>query len=263
MMEIRGYVFKPDLKTAKVFSDETRNKILEILAKGEYTNTQLARLLNLSKAAMTHHLKILEEEGLIRVTRIERERHGIPMKYYTLNREFLPLVISKDLDKFTLLKEKVKEEFSSLLSKKKGKKEAGTVLFRMLKSATLASGINLDSMLYRIGYELGSGVLAEKISATNLDDIMDELKNIWEKLGLGRIEYKKEDNYLKIRVFECYQCSNMPNVGKTLCPSDAGTIAGVLDKKLGRKYKVKEVKCWGTGHNYCEFEVRGLNLVKK
>jgi predicted hydrocarbon binding protein len=50
----------------------------------------------------------------------------------------------------------------------------------------------------------------------------------------------------------------MPDMGKTLCPSDAGIIAGVLDKTLRKNHSVKEVKCWGTGHDFCEFEINEL-----
>ncbi|MCZ7398610.1 MAG: hypothetical protein O8C62_02845, partial [Candidatus Methanoperedens sp.] len=85
--------------------------------------------------------------------------------------------------------------------------------------------------------------------------VLKELADIWKKLELGTIELAEAN---KIRVKDCYQCSNMPDVGKPLCPSDAGIIAGVLDKILGKKHSVKEVKCWGTGYDFCEFEIKEL-----
>jgi predicted hydrocarbon binding protein len=49
---------------------------------------------------------------------------------------------------------------------------------------------------------------------------------MWKKLRLGSVELVSEN---KIRVTDCYQCGDMPNMGKPLCPGDAGIIAGVLD----------------------------------
>ncbi|MCX9081512.1 MAG: transcriptional regulator [Candidatus Methanoperedens sp.] len=42
--------------TAKIFSDKTRLKIMELLSEKELTNSQLARMLDLSKPTISHHL---------------------------------------------------------------------------------------------------------------------------------------------------------------------------------------------------------------
>ncbi len=85
--------------------------------------------------------------------------------------------------------------------------------------------------------------------------MLKELAGIWKKLSLGTVEIVGENT---IRVKDCYQCGHMPDVGKTLCASDAGIIAGALDRVTGKKYSVRETKCWGTGYDFCEFNIEEL-----
>jgi len=97
--------------------------------------------------------------------------------------------------------------------------------------------------------------ISKQIKASSKNFALKELAKIWEDLRLGTIEIKGEN---LIRVKDCYQCGNMPNMGKTLCSTDAGIIAGVLDTICKQRYSVKETKCWGTGHDFCEFEINEL-----
>jgi DNA-binding transcriptional ArsR family regulator len=60
-----AYIIKPDEETAKIFSDKTRLKIVELLSEKELTNSQLVRMLNLSKLTISHHLKLLLDAGIL------------------------------------------------------------------------------------------------------------------------------------------------------------------------------------------------------
>jgi DNA-binding transcriptional ArsR family regulator len=51
--------------TFAALSDPTRRKILAILAEGERTVTQLTASFDLSQPAISKHLKVLEQAGLI------------------------------------------------------------------------------------------------------------------------------------------------------------------------------------------------------
>lgn len=258
-MAQKHYMLKPDLKTAKVFSDRTRAKIIELLEKrGDMTNTLLAKALGISKATVTHHMKILEEAGVVRVSRVEETR-GIPKKYYALDAKFLESGkegISKPV------MEEVEREFRKLFQNKKFREKLGDEVnisfLRLYKSALLSAKVNLDDVLFDQGYELGKNVFSEMVAGESLEEVLISLGRLWEELKLGTVEILEVDDKARIVVRDCYQCMHMPNVGKPLCATDEGIITGVLEKKLGSRFSVKEVECWGTGKEYCEFEIRKL-----
>ena len=71
-----------DPERAKVLVDPMRREIVRLLAEGEKTQTELAKLLGLSDPSVGHHLNLLRERGLVRIVRKEAEEHGILQKFY-------------------------------------------------------------------------------------------------------------------------------------------------------------------------------------
>ncbi|WP_298202578.1 metalloregulator ArsR/SmtB family transcription factor [Desulfosporosinus sp.] len=65
----------------KALSDETRLRILEIIAQEESCNCQLMERLNISQSMVSHHIKILKQAGII------DERRNGKWTYYTINIE--------------------------------------------------------------------------------------------------------------------------------------------------------------------------------
>ncbi|MDW7733250.1 MAG: V4R domain-containing protein [Methanolobus sp.] len=243
---------KPDEEVAKIFSDRTRIKIIELLSEKELTNSQLAGLLNLSKPTISHHIRLLLDAGIVKISRTEHEKHGIQMKFYTVN----PNILSVAEHKQGVLMEQAKKEIHEMMNRGTGEKNVAKIAFlRLLKSSMLNTGIELDKPLYDAGYDIGLNVISKQIKSSSLEGVLEELADIWKKLNLGAVELADAN---RIRVKDCYQCGHMPDVGKPLCPSDAGIIAGVLDKTIGKKHSVKEIKCWGTGYDICEFEIEEL-----
>jgi len=247
-----AYILKPDEETAKLFSDKTRQNILELLSDKELTNSQLAGMLNLSKPTISHHMKLLLDAGIVKISRIEHEEHGIAMKFYEVN----PNILSVESLKDNKLTEQISKEIQEALSARSvSGGHADSAFLRMLKSTILDTGIDMDKPFYDAGYKIGVNVISKQIKANTLKDVLKELAVLWDKLKLGTVELVSEN---KIKVTNCYQCGNMPNMGKPLCPSDAGIIAGVLDTVCQKRYSVKETKCWGTGYDFCEFEIKEL-----
>ena len=244
-----NYIFKYDPEMAKIFSDKTRQRILELLAKEEMTNSLLAAELGLSKPTLSYQLKILIEANIVKISRLENESHGIQMKYYCLNPELINIPGDKKISDET--KEMI---FQNLFedSKNEFNNEIPLVFLRLLKSSIVESGIEFDRPMYNSGYELGKSVFSKKIKSSDFNSVIKEIGGIWSNLNLGKVEMIGQN---MIRVRDCYQCHNMPDVGTTLCPTDEGIIAGILDTVLGKSYTVKETKCWGTGHDFCEFEI--------
>jgi DNA-binding transcriptional ArsR family regulator len=85
------------IEQLKVFFDDTRMTILDLLADGAATTSQLADALEMPKGTVGHHVKVLEQAGLIRIVRTERVR-AIEAKYYGRTARTFLLGSTKDAD---------------------------------------------------------------------------------------------------------------------------------------------------------------------
>jgi len=65
----------------RALAGESRRRIVAVLRERAASTTQLAEKLELAKGTIGHHLKVLEEAGLIRVVRTRRVR-AVTERYY-------------------------------------------------------------------------------------------------------------------------------------------------------------------------------------
>jgi predicted transcriptional regulator len=91
-----------------ILGNNTRRKILSVLAEEPMYFNQLAKEIGVGQQAILRHLEALEESGLIE-TYAEKSDLGAPdRKYYRLNDSFI-LTISLSEDDFTMKKQKIIE----------------------------------------------------------------------------------------------------------------------------------------------------------
>ena len=77
------------VNVAQMFSglaDETRIKIVKLLAKGEFTVDELVEFLGTAQSTTSHHLKVLKEANLIK-----REKRGRNTYYSLVKPELAPI----------------------------------------------------------------------------------------------------------------------------------------------------------------------------
>jgi DNA-binding transcriptional ArsR family regulator len=79
--DLPDLVHLEDPEHFKALFDETRLSILDMLLERAATTTQLAEALERPKGTVGHHVKVLEDAGLISVVRTEKVR-AIEAKYY-------------------------------------------------------------------------------------------------------------------------------------------------------------------------------------
>jgi DNA-binding transcriptional ArsR family regulator len=75
-----------DVDVFHAVSDETRRRLLDLLAGGEKAVLDLVRFFHVSQPAISQHLKVLREAGLVRVRPSGRRR------VYSLNADQLRVV---------------------------------------------------------------------------------------------------------------------------------------------------------------------------
>ena len=77
----------------KAIADDIRRDILILLSKSDLIAGDIARKFNISKSAISNHLKILKEADLVSYKRVQQNR------VYSLDKSEIRKMIN-DLDKF-------------------------------------------------------------------------------------------------------------------------------------------------------------------
>jgi ArsR family transcriptional regulator, arsenate/arsenite/antimonite-responsive transcriptional repressor len=85
---------RPLITVLKALSDETRFRLLDLLLSSNLCGRALARQLGVSEAAVSQHLKVLREAGLV-----EGEKRGYWM-HYSVQRDVLKQV-THELDRLS------------------------------------------------------------------------------------------------------------------------------------------------------------------
>lgn len=83
----RAVLIVEDPEVIRLLSSFIKSEILRLLSKKPMTETQLSKVLELTKAAVGYHLRPLRDKGLIKVDRYVTEEHGIS-KYYSTAASF-------------------------------------------------------------------------------------------------------------------------------------------------------------------------------
>lgn len=104
-----------DTTVLKAISDDTRMKIIKLLLKHNYCVRALARNLELTESAISQHLKVLREAGLL-----NGEKRGYYM-HYDVDREQIRNLASKLLELSSIEREECKSESENCMHEDKVK----------------------------------------------------------------------------------------------------------------------------------------------
>jgi len=105
------------------------------------------------------------------------------------------------------------------------------------------------------GMEFGSNMVKQKI-INNIDELISFLADY--KMGIVDVFDEKEKDGKKImdiRVYECIECADLPNIGKPLCFFEAGVLTGIFKELTKKDVIAEEVRCWTSGYSFCQFDV--------
>jgi ArsR family transcriptional regulator len=207
-----------------VLGNETRRKILRVLADEPHYLLQLADELNVSQQAILKHLSILEKHGIISSFKAESDFAAPPRKYYELSKSLCLIVgVSKNLVDFEiheiLLKEdlsKFPEELKEIFHKIEGLekkdpltqalKDAKSILeeidsrikkLREIEISLLRLKQKLMEKAYKITREFSSNSLEREILCSILKDGKMDVDLLSEKLNVREKEIKKAIKSLK------------------------------------------------------------------
>ncbi|OLS14250.1 MAG: ArsR family transcriptional regulator [Promethearchaeota archaeon CR_4] len=111
------------------------------------------------------------------------------------------------------------------------------------------------AILFEAGTIIGNNLVPIFIS-DNSEALLAEAAAFWRKYALGQIDdIRTTPNQLRFNVYECFECSHYPNIGRPVCKFDEGVLTSLLSKKLQQSIKVTETDCFATGKGRCCFTV--------
>ncbi len=114
---------------------------------------------------------------------------------------------------------------------------------------------NADTLKFKIGKKLGIQ-LAKLFDSNEMSGLFEELKEFWQTHGLGNIrDISIEEERVNIRIYECYECGDLPNLGRPVCKMDEGVLTSIFKERLKKDYIVEEIECMAMGSPYCEFDI--------
>jgi len=225
--------------------DPVRIKIMHFLAEGPKNFGAVVKHVKRVKSTVSSHMDKLEAEKLVQ---FERDPEDSRRKIYRTNASLLGTMAKAN----PKLYKKALEDMEK--SMKGGSFKFMNSLFRSIRYIFDAFGMNTEPLLKLMGENVGYEI-SKKIKSQDNDGVMKELSEFWAEQDLGDMRVLKKEP-LTVVVKNCYQCSNMQNVGRPLCAFDEGVIKSVLENKLDINADVRETECNGTGHKHCKFEVK-------
>jgi uncharacterized protein len=105
------------------------------------------------------------------------------------------------------------------------------------------------------GMEFGSNLVKQNFikSTADVASFLAEYK-----FGIFDVYNEREENGKKlmdIRIYECIECAQLPNMGKPICFFEAGLITGIFKELTKKEVSTEELRCWANGYTFCQFEV--------
>jgi len=230
----------------KTVDSPVRMKILSMLLEREMSFDQIVASSGKVKSTVSVHLKGLTDEGIVAS---KADPEDARKKIFYINSSYLG-----GLSKRKKL-EKDMEEYITRYALGSGDPFTFfRFMFRTIRVSLLNEGIDIDPVLHDAGLQVGEA-LSRKVSDEDLGELLDKLSLFWQEQKLGRIEVESLEP-LTILVFDCFECQDLPYLGRAACSFDSGILQKVFSEHFKGDAGVKETHCYAMGDDYCRFEIK-------
>ena len=233
----------------KTVDSPVRMKILSNLLQREMSFDEIVASSGKVKSTVSVHLKGLADEGIVGS---KADSHDARKKIFFIDSSYLG-----GLSKRKKL-EKDMEEYISRYALGSGDPFTFfRFMFRTIRVSLLNEGIDIDPVLRDAGIQVGEA-LSRKLSDDDTGEMLKKLSLFWKEQKLGRIEVESLEP-LTIRIYDCFECQDLPFIGRPACSFDSGILQTVFSDHFKGDMSVKETNCYAMGDGYCRFEIKRKN----
>ena len=222
-------------------------KILEFVHTRSRSFEEVVNECCKAKSTISVHLKDLVMQNIILEQKDPSDKRK---KYYSLNSQFIAYSQTPMQNCYN----RIIDRLMNTVDSGNSEIEFFRTLCHTIRYGLEAYGMNPKPVFKKIGNDIGKK-MGKFFVAGSIEELLSGLAEFWQLHGLGEIEIDNLDS-LTLIVHDCFDCSDMPDVGRTLCALDEGIFEGIFEASLKLSVTVKEVECYGTGHNHCKFEIR-------
>ncbi len=237
-MNSESRIFSTD-NGAVILQSKTKNRIIDVLEEEEMSASEIRKELGKAKSTVSVHLSDLEDMGIIEDKKDPRDERK---KIYYVSSQLLGKPNIPDDEKYENILENLRNSEGDMV-------EFLKAMFHLIRYGLDSFGLDIHPALKNIGRDAGRSI-GKNFSAESKEELFQEISEFWEKTGLGTID---PDGSEEIIVKGCFDCSDMPSTGHSLCSLDEGLIEGIIEETLGESVKVKETECHGKGDEHCKF----------
>lgn len=221
-----------------------RAQILTVLAEHELPFDEIVKQSGKAKSTVSVHLQGLVREGIV-ADRADPDDSR--KKIFYLKSPYLGgLAVKKPV-----IRENT-EQVARLIEAPDPFKFY-RLMFRTIRVSLLKEGINIDPVLQSAGYHVGERVYSA-IAAPGLDKILANTGSFWKKNNLGVLEVEST-NPLVVRVYDCFECGSLPQLGRPACAFDCGVLDAIFTRHFRRPQRVDETACYAMGDDFCRFVI--------
>lgn len=231
-----------------IIQSPIKAQILSILKEGGRSGSQIVSSTKRSKSTISAHLQDLEDAGIIDwiIDPDDRRR-----KIYFINSKFLG-----DVSPNHEIEDHMNTILEEYVTQSNDPFDFFRYMFRTIRVALLDEGINIDPILHNAGMKVGK-TFYNKLKGESLNNLIQNIASFWETNNLGNIEVKSI-NPLIIQAYDCFECEDLPKLGRPACAFDSGVLEGIFSNFFDQEVEVEETKCYAQGDDYCQFLIKPL-----
>ena len=229
----------------RAIGSPVKAKILSMLREGELSFDQIVASSGKAKSTVSVHLKKLVDEGIIGSKPDPKDARK---KIFFINSEYIG-----ELSREKELGEDIENYVSSYVLSDEDPFEFFRLMFKTIRVALINQGVNIDPILHEAGIKVGEA-LYERVADPEMSKFLGNIAQFWKTHYLGNVEVESFEP-LTINVSECYECRNLPYLGRPACAFDAGILKALFSAYYHDNRVVDETKCYAMGDNYCCFVI--------
>ncbi len=219
-----------------------RVKILSVLSTRDLPFDEIVRLSGRAKSTVSVHLKGLEQDGIIssrpdpgderkKIFSLRSQALGNLTGRVALDDADLPGRLADGRDPFGFYR----------------------YMFRTIRVSLLAEGINIDPVLRESGNRVGRTIAAD-LADKDLPALLEKLQTFWKRHNLGTLEVESLTP-LTLRAYDCFECGDLPQLGRPACAFDSGVLEAVFSDHFGHSLQADETACYAMGDDHCRFVI--------
>jgi uncharacterized protein len=242
-MAVEMYATPGGIRTV---DSQVRIRILSMLLEKEMSFDEIVASLGKAKSTVSVHLKGLARDEIIGS---REDSDDARKKIFFLRSNYLGgLSNRKKVDR------DMEDYISSYVLGSGDHFTFFRLMFRTFRVSLLNEGIEIDPVLYDAGMKVGE-VLYRKVADPDINGFLDNLSAFWKAQSLGTMELDCIEP-LAIRIYDCFECQDLPVLGRPACAFDSGILTTVFSRHFDQRMKAIETHCYSLGDDHCLFEVR-------